>query len=346
MFSDQKGITESICFIPTTELSRPCFGLKMYCFRNLSRGASLVTQKTALEKCNLSLSKCAKRFQTNTLNANVVSDYVEAQDKKLRRRNFRFMFPEFLPDPYILHRNLIRERLERADMLKRREVIEIPEFYVGSIVAVELADPNAVAGGITRFVGIVIDRGGTGLRAWIIVRNVIEGQGVEIRYDIYSPNVVNIETLKLEQRLDDELYYLRDAMPEYSTFPVDMEPELLPEGEPVPLNTLVVPLRTAPWHRHWERFSTIGLLKGYSFDADTQLNDRQKQKLEVFSATMNKGWQMEVISKYDLMRQYRNTIPIQTQDQIWEEVGDSLEKRDREIKRNATKRQIAKSSKK
>ena len=37
-------------------------------------------------------------------------------------------------------------------------------------------------------------------------------------------------------------------------------------------------------------------------------------------------------------------IPMQIQ--IWEEVGDSLEKRDREIKRNATKRQIAKSSKK
>merc|ERR1712223_1019901 len=178
-----------------------------------------------------------------------------------------------------LYRNQVRERLERSDMLKRRQVVEIPEFYVGSIVAVTLADPNAVKGGQSRFTGIVIDRGGTGLRAWIIVRNVIEGQGIEIRYDIYSPNVVQIETLKLETRLDNEMYYLRDAPHEYSTFPVDMEPELLPEGEPVPLNTIVVPLKQPPWHRHWERYISAKLLKGYSYNKDSQLTDRQKQKL-------------------------------------------------------------------
>lgn len=174
---------------------------------------------------------------------------------------------------------------------------------------------------------------------------MIDGLGVEIRYDIYSPNVSNIETIKLEQRLDNELYYLRDAPIKYSTFPVDMEPELLPEGEPVPLNDLVVPLKNAPWHRHWERHASVGLLKGYSFERDTQLNDRQKKKLDVFEATMNKGWQLQVTSKYDLMKDYRNSIPIHEQDQIWQEVGDSLERRDREIKRSATKRQIAKSSK-
>ena len=129
----------------------------------------------------------------------------------IARRNYRFAFPEFLPDANPLYRNTTRERLERADMLKRRQQVEIPEFYVGSIVAVTLADPNAVKDGKTRFVGIVIDRGGTGLRAWTILRNVIDGQGVEIRYDIYSPNIIHIETLRLEQRLDDELYYLRDA---------------------------------------------------------------------------------------------------------------------------------------
>lgn len=31
-------------------------------------------------------------------------------------------------------------------MLKRREVIEIPEFYVGSIVAFTIADPNVGLG--------------------------------------------------------------------------------------------------------------------------------------------------------------------------------------------------------
>ena len=314
----------------------------MFFIRNIKGCAGMVAQKSLTNNIGRSnVTKYTKRFQTHSI-AETTIDY---QRNIMARRKFRFMFPEFLPDPDVLLRNPLREKLERADMLKRREIVEIPEFYVGSIVAVTLSDPNAVKGGQTRFTGIVIDRGGTGLRAWTIVRNAIDGLGVEIRYDIYSPNVANIETIKLEQRLDNELYYLRDAPIAYSTFPVDMEPELLPEGEPVPLNDLVVPLKNAPWHRHWERHASVGLLKGYSFDRDTQLNDRQKRKLDVFEATMNKGWQLQVTSKYDLMKDYRNSIPIHEQDQIWQEVGDSLERRDREIKRSATKRQIAKSSK-
>ena len=312
----------------------------MYCSRYIRECVSSVRQKPLLDFLNVRVINNIQKYNINT----AIQETVE-QSNRIRRRNFRFMFPEFLPDPDPVYRNPVRERLERSDMLKRRQVVEIPEFYVGSIVAVTLADPNAVKGGQSRFTGIVIDRGGTGLRAWIIVRNVIEGQGIEIRYDIYSPNVVQIETLKLETRLDNEMYYLRDAPLEYSTFPVDMEPELLPEGEPVPLNPIVVPLRQPPWARRWERYIVSGMLKGVSFDRNTQLSDLQKKRLDIFEATMNKGWQLQVLPKYDLMAHYRSTIPIQTQDQIWEEVGDALEKRDREIKRAATKRQIAKSTK-
>ena len=63
-----------------------------------------------------------------------------------------------------------------------------------------------------------------------------------------------MEVLRLEKRLDDELYYLRDCPQEYSTFPTDMEPEFLPEGEPVPINELVVPVGPKPWHKRWDRY--------------------------------------------------------------------------------------------
>lgn len=93
------------------------------------------------------------------------------------RRGLRHAFPEFLPDPNPLHRNKLREMLERQDMLRRRRQIEVPEFYVGSVLAVTASDPNSAAEGkLMRFVGVVIDRGGTGLRAWTVVRNVIDGQ--------------------------------------------------------------------------------------------------------------------------------------------------------------------------
>ena len=43
----------------------------------------------------------------------------------------RFVYPEFLPNPDFRLRHRLAERLERADMLRRRARIDIPEFYVG-----------------------------------------------------------------------------------------------------------------------------------------------------------------------------------------------------------------------
>lgn len=44
---------------------------------------------------------------------------------------FRFIYPEFLPDPDMTRRNKLREKLERIDMLQRRSAVDIPEFYTG-----------------------------------------------------------------------------------------------------------------------------------------------------------------------------------------------------------------------
>ena len=53
----------------------------------------------------------------------------------------------------------------------------------------------------------------------------------------------------------------------------------------------------------------------------------------------------EEVAKYDLMMQYRETIPIEQQDAIWEEVGDELEARDRAMRKVAAKRAFSKPSK-
>lgn len=72
--------------------------------------------------------------------------------KPIAPATYRFIYPEFLPDPNIQWRNSIREKLERFDMIDRRTQIEIPEFYVGSILAVTSSDPHS-AGKVSRFVG-------------------------------------------------------------------------------------------------------------------------------------------------------------------------------------------------
>lgn len=137
-------------------------------------------------------------------------------------------------------------------------------FVLGSILAVTSSTDHAPEK-VTRFVGICILRQGTGLCSSFMLRNVVDNQGsiiffllniryctrkknenlhlfvgVEFAYELYDPKLLKIEVLRLEKRLDDDLLYLRDAEPEYSTFPFDMEVEFLAEGSPVPVNPVQV----------------------------------------------------------------------------------------------------------
>ena len=70
--------------------------------------------------------------------------------------------------------------------------------------------------------------------------NVISVTGVEITYELYSPIILEIETLKLEKRLDDSLAYLKDAPAEYSTIPFDYPKKAHPPAKAVPVNDTIV----------------------------------------------------------------------------------------------------------
>ncbi|CAL1285505.1 unnamed protein product [Larinioides sclopetarius] len=192
-------------------------------------------------------------------------------------------------------------------MLKRRAVIDIPEFYVGSVLAVTASDPYA-PGKQNRFVGICIGRTYTGLRATFTLRNIVDKQGVEIMYDMYNPTILSIEVLRLEKRLDEHLYYLRDAPPEYSTFPLDMEPEFIIEGEPVRLNPIKIKLNPPPWFAKWEQRD----LKGIEPLGELHWKSRRTLRTKIQP--------MQVLDKYDLMKQYRRSIPEEDQQEIWEDV--------------------------
>ncbi|KAK6043301.1 putative ribosomal protein L19 [Cooperia oncophora] len=101
----------------------------------------------------------------------------------------------------------------------------------GSIVAVTTSE-KCLGSKEHRFVGICIRREKEGLHHQFTLRNVVEGIGVEVMYDLYNPTIRKIETLKLEKRLDNDLSYLVDALPEYSTFDFHMEPITHPAGNP------------------------------------------------------------------------------------------------------------------
>ncbi|XP_006899711.1 PREDICTED: 39S ribosomal protein L19, mitochondrial [Elephantulus edwardii] len=191
-------------------------------------------------------------------------------------------------------------------MLERRKVLHIPEFYVGSILRVTSADRYA-SGKISKFLGICIQRSGKGLGATFILRNIIEGQGVEICFQLYNPRIQEIQVVKLEKRLDSSLLYLRDALPEYSTFDVDMKPvEHDPSGE-VPVNTLKVKMKPKPWSKRWERPQFN--VQGIRFDlclTEEQLKEAQK---------WSRPW-----LEFDMMREY-DTSKIEAA--IWKEIEAS-----------------------
>lgn len=180
--------------------------------------------------------------------------------------------------------------MERKDMIQRRKLLNIPEFYAGSILAVTMAEPgdNSKA---NRFVGICTQRSGQGLGATFVLRNIIDGQGVEICYDMYSPQIHQIEVLKMEKRLDDNLMYLRDARPEYSTIDFNMKPVPNSVGSEVPVNSLKVKMKPKPWSKRWERpqFNVQGIR------FDLCLTEEQMEKAKKF----DKPW-----LKYDMQREY------------------------------------------
>ncbi|BES93953.1 ribosomal protein L19 [Nesidiocoris tenuis] len=267
-----------------------------------------------------------------TLDENVVrpeAKELSKSDQKFNSLQQRFVYPEFLPNPTLEWRNPIREKLERIDMMRRRSQVDLPEFYVGSILAVTSSTQHAVSKQ-TRFLGICIKREGCGLRASFVLRNVIDHIGIEIRYFLYDPKILKLDVIKLEKRLDDELYYLRDALPEYSTFPEDMEPEILPDGMPIPINTTKVVMKPRPWYARWERTHFQGINRELMM---THVSEKMKMQIPLHE----KPWE-----KYDLMKQYRSTIPEEEQKDIFAEVDSELHKLELLRKKQKRKRAFVK----
>ena len=125
--------------------------------------------------------------------------------------------------------------LNQSDVMKRRINARIPFFTAGSYISVTKADPYSPSGEST-FAGICISRRKIKqLGSTFILRNVINGIGVEMMYELYSPAMKEIRLLKLERRRRAKLYYLRDKPHKYSTVNEKMVPVITPKGS-IPLH--------------------------------------------------------------------------------------------------------------
>ena len=87
---------------------------------------------------------------------------------------------------------------------------EIPDIAVGDQVEVLNKIIEGDKERIQKFIGVVIAKKGSGTRANITVRRIVQGEGAERIFPIHSPNVDGINVIKSHRIRRAKLYYLRD----------------------------------------------------------------------------------------------------------------------------------------
>jgi len=98
------------------------------------------------------------------------------------------------------------------DIESSQKKANLPQFKVGDTVKVF---SKIVEGGKERlqgFEGIVIRRGGRGVRENFTVRKIVQGIGVERTFPLHSPKVERVELIRKGAVRRAKLYYLRDRI--------------------------------------------------------------------------------------------------------------------------------------
>ncbi len=89
---------------------------------------------------------------------------------------------------------------------------DIPEFKVGDTVRVYNKIVEGTNERIQLFTGVVIARGGKGIREMFTVRRVSFGIGVEKVFPLHTPRIDKIEVERKGHVRRAKLYYLRDKI--------------------------------------------------------------------------------------------------------------------------------------
>jgi large subunit ribosomal protein L19 len=89
---------------------------------------------------------------------------------------------------------------------------DIPEFWPGDTVKVNVRVVEGSRSRIQAFEGVVIARRGGGLRETFTVRKISFGIGVERTFPLHSPVIESIEVSRRGKVRRAKLYYLRDRV--------------------------------------------------------------------------------------------------------------------------------------
>src|SRR3954463_10927723 len=86
----------------------------------------------------------------------------------------------------------------------------VPKFDIGDTVDVHVRILEGDKERIQIFNGVIIGRSGARPREMIIVRRIVQGEGVERKFPLHSPRIADIVVKRSGKVRLAKLYYLRD----------------------------------------------------------------------------------------------------------------------------------------
>ncbi len=89
---------------------------------------------------------------------------------------------------------------------------DIPRFDIGDTINVHTRIIEGDKERIQVYQGVLISRRGRGINETIIVRRIVEGQGVERIFPLHSPRIARFEVVRHADARRSKLYFLRDRV--------------------------------------------------------------------------------------------------------------------------------------
>src|SRR5258707_6763987 len=86
----------------------------------------------------------------------------------------------------------------------------VPKFEIGDTVDVHVRILEGEKERIQIFNGVVIARSGTKTREIVVVRRIVQGEGVERKFPLHSPRIADIVVKRSGKVRRAKLYYLRE----------------------------------------------------------------------------------------------------------------------------------------
>lgn len=87
---------------------------------------------------------------------------------------------------------------------------ELPRMDIGDTINVHCRIVEGDKERIQIFQGVLIARKGRGVNEMITVRRIVNDQGVERIFPLYSPRIANYEVVRRADARRSKLYFLRD----------------------------------------------------------------------------------------------------------------------------------------